>query len=119
MAVQTGGHCFADAVNAAPSACAAFITVSSVVGTDLITVGCTLANVDGTLQMFRSVAPMAPPGPPVVTAFVQQLNFPPCVEAEYAVALKGIAGPLLGLIFTVWGLWKIYQLLTRQPGKET
>lgn len=119
MPVQTGGLCYADAANAAPSACAAFVPVSSINGTNLITVGCTLGNVDGTLSMYRSTADMSTAAAPVVTSFTQTLHFSPCTEGELLDAFRGIASPVLALIFTSWGLWMIYRLLTQHRGEAS
>lgn len=111
MGVQVGSLCFATAADAAPHACAAFVPVSTVAGGQLITVGCSSANADGSLSMYRAVADTSGAGSPVVTAFTQQVEEPPCVHSDYLDALEGIAGPFLACLVACWGLYKVASYL--------
>jgi hypothetical protein len=107
MAVQVGSVCFASEVEAAPHACATFQPVSGVAGSQLVTIGCSAANADGTLSMYRSVADSTGSGTPTVSAFTQSMVHPPCVESDYLTAYEGVAGAVLGVVCAAWGLWRI------------
>lgn len=118
MAVQVGGFCYAAASDAGPAACAAFSPVSSISGNFLSTVGCSSANFDGNLTMYRSVVDMTSQAAPVLSTFTQKFYFPLCVEGEILIALQGIAGPVLGVLVSAWGLFKIMSYLGWSRGDK-
>lgn len=113
MSYQSGGWCYAQKVDALPSACASFVPLSSLQGTVLTTVSCTGVNVEtGVLVMSKSVVDTSIiPPVPVVTAFTQALDFAPCVESQYVNAFEALLPPVLLCIVSCWGLWKIASYL--------
>lgn len=108
MPYQVGGYCYATTLDAGSPACAAFVPVTSLMGTALTTVGCSAVNGDATLKMYRSVADTSSAtAVPVVTYFNQTLQYGDCQENAYLVAIEGIAGPFLALLVACWGLYRL------------
>lgn len=119
MSVQVGGYCYATQADAAPPACAAFVPLSTVTGSQLVTVGCTAATPDGQLTMYRSVVDMSTAAAPVVTSFTQHIEAPPCVQADYVNAGLSLLGPLLAVWVTCWGMWRIIRYLQTGRSDQT
>lgn len=119
MSLQVGGHCYATAADAAPSACASYAPVSTVAGSGLTTVGCASANPDGTFAMYRITSDINGVSSPVLSSFTLQIAFPPCVENEYYAAAEAIAGPLLALLAVAWGAKKLFDVLGWGRGAES
>lgn len=111
MSLQVGPHCYATALDAGAPACAAFVPVSSLSGNQLTTISCSSVRTDGSLLMVRSVADTTGATNPVLTEFIQQPSYPPCVEADYLTAVEGIVGPILGTLMLCWGLWRVASYL--------
>jgi hypothetical protein len=110
MSVQVGAYCFATSVDAAPHACAAFVPVTQVNGSSVSTVGCSSANPDGSLAMYRVNADSGT-GAQTTVAFTMALDYPPCVQSDYVDAAEALAGPVLACLVACWGLWKLTSYL--------
>lgn len=111
MSVQVGPHCYATKVDAGPAACASFVPVSVLSGTQLTIVGCQAVNADGSLLMYRSVADTSNMTATVVTNFSLDLAYPDCIESQTVAAFEALAGPFLALLVACWGLFRIASYL--------
>jgi hypothetical protein len=110
VTVQVGSYCFATPADAGPHACASFVPVSHVDGSTLTSVGCSAANADGSLTMFRSSVDM-PSGVETRGAFTLTPDYPACVQMDYVAAAEAVAGPMLAVAVICWGAWKFISFL--------
>jgi hypothetical protein len=115
MSYQVGKYCYADQASAAFAACSAFAPVTAILQAsgDVRTLSCA-GVVEQSLKL-AVVTTSTADGKSTVSEITQQIAFPPCMQSDLVQSWETIAGALLASWAVVYGLWKVYTIVTVNP----
>lgn len=118
MSVQVGAFCYVDQSAAAAAACAAHVPVSTLSGTNVVTLSCEGVSPAGGLLMRTSVAPVDGSASAVSHSVETAPSFAPCMQSDIVQAGIEVALAAAVVLVLPWGYTRINKLLSWGRGSD-